>query len=125
MRSIAPTCASLILTLSACALMPAPEPRTPPKLVEQMKRLRWQIDLSAEVAYRDPDPAKRRAFLDFHAERVALYAALNDHARDPDALVTADAAAHDTFRRLRELRSSEAAAYCEASPKDPLCIPLK
>ena len=130
MRSVAPICATLILALSACAHLPAgdetpaspPVAKTPPKLVEQLKLLRWQIDLTAEVAYRDPDPAKRRAFLDFHSERVALYAIVREHARDPEALETSDSAARDTLRRLRELRSPEAVAYCDANPKEAFCV---
>jgi hypothetical protein len=129
-RPIASLCAALMLT--ACASWPPPfgeeerpEPppveRTPVKVVEWLKLLRWQIDLTAEVAYRDPDPGKRRAFIDLHAERVALYAILREHAHDPDAATTAGNAAHAALRTLRALRSPEAVAFCEADPKNDVC----
>lgn len=124
------------LTLAACASWPStspsggsspPEPppverpTTPAKLVEWLKLIRWQMDLTGEVALRDPDPAKRRAFVDLHAERVALYATLREHAHDPDAVTGAAAAAQAALRSLRALRSPEAAAFCEADPKNDVC----
>ena len=99
MRRTATVCAALLLV--ACASWhwpfggsPPPEPPpaetpTPAKLVEWRKLVRWQIDLTAEVAYRDPDPARRRAFIDLHAERVALYEILREHAHDPDGVASA------------------------------------
>ena len=133
MRRTLPICAALVLT--ACTWWPfgaakPPEPppvdkTTPAKLGEWLKLVRWQIDLTAEVAYRDPDPAKRRAFIDLHAERVAVYAILRTHEQDPDAVASAGEAAQATLRRLRVQRSPEAKAFCDADPKNGVCSPLK
>lgn len=133
MRRTATLCAALLLSACASWRWPWPsagsappeatpvEKPAPAKLQEWRKLVRWQIDLTAEVAYRDPDPARRRAFIDLHAERVAVDEILREHAHDPDGAASARDAALAALRGLRALRSPEAVAFCEADPKNDVC----
>ena len=94
------------------------KPRQKQPAAERIDLALWQIAVTAEVAYRDPDPQKRRAFIDLHAERVALYVLLREHEHDAEAAATTAVAA--AIRGIKSLRSPEAASYC-ASNADALC----
>jgi hypothetical protein len=96
----------------------AQKPHTQQTVAERISLARWQMALTAEVAYRDPDPEKRRAFIDLHAERVAVYLVLREHEHDEES--TAISATSAAIRELRSLRSPEAAAYCASRP-EPVC----
>jgi hypothetical protein len=97
---------------------PAQKPRPQQTIAERISLARWQIALTAEVAYRDTDPQKRRAFIDLHAERVAIYLVLREHEHDADPAATS--AVNAAIREIRSMRSPEAAAYCASNP-DPVC----
>ena len=97
---------------------PVQKPHQKQPVAQRIDLVRWQMAVTAEVAYRDPDPQKRRAFIDFHGERVALYLVLREHEHDEDA--AAITAAGAVIREIKSMRSPEAAAYCAANA-EPLC----
>jgi hypothetical protein len=114
-------CASLLAAgcrTTATEGKQAQKPHTQQTVAERISLARWQMAVTAEVAYRDPDPEKRRAFIDLHAERVAIYLVLREH--EHDAEETAIGATSAAIRELRSLRSPEAAAYCASKP-EPVC----
>jgi hypothetical protein len=120
-------CASLVVagchttTPPAKDAGPAPKPHLNQTVAERISLARWQMAVTAEVAYRDPDPQKRRAFIDLHAERVAIYLVLREH--EHDAEEGAIDATRAAIRELRSMRSPEATAYCAANSDSVCALP--